>query len=179
MDVGLGVGGSDKGVFDDDVGDVMQQVRNGRRGGTGYVHGLLDGRFKVHVCRILERRSLGAIKPWVDEGPALEGQRLSHLRVRVQGRVRSVYRDMRRWCVMDHVARGEEAEAMKGGQRSITGARALDLSMTTKGNAGILLGGIEVIVLLIVVFLSVGVTLGEVLGEGTGRGRGGRGRMRT
>jgi predicted metalloprotease len=64
---------------------------------------------------------------------------------------------------------------MKGGQRSVTGARALGLSMTAEGNTGILLlRGIEVVVVF-VVFITVGVTLGEVLGGGgSGRGPGGR-----
>jgi hypothetical protein len=81
-----------------------------------------------------------------------------------------VYRDMCRWVVMHHVARGEEAEAMKGGQRSITGARALDLSMTTKRDTRILLWGIEVIVVFLVIFLTVRITLREILLRGSGRG---------
>jgi hypothetical protein len=42
--------------------------------------------------------------------------------------------------------------------------------MTTKGDRGILLRGIEVIVVLLVfIILDIGVTLGEVLAGGAGR----------
>jgi len=34
---------------------------------------------------------------------------------------------------MHHMARGEEAEAMKGGQGSVTGARALGLCVAMSG----------------------------------------------
>jgi hypothetical protein len=51
--------------------------------------------------------------------------------------------------------------------------------MTAEGDTGILLRGIEVIVVF-VVFVTVGVTLGEVLGGGgSGRGPGGRCGLRT
>jgi hypothetical protein len=64
--------------------------------------------------------------------------------------------------VMDHMARSEQAEAMKGGQRSITGARALSLTMATEGHTRILLRRVEVVIF-IFVFLTVGIHQGEIL----------------
>jgi hypothetical protein len=84
------------------------------------------------------------------------------------------------------MARGEEAEAMKGGQGTVTGARALGLSVATEGYTGILLGRIEIVIIIIFflffyfyfvfvfIFLTVRVALGEVIGGpwgGRGRGR--------
>jgi hypothetical protein len=79
------------------------------------------------------------------------------------------------------MARGEQAEAMKGWQRSVTGARALGLTMATEGHTGILLRRVKIVVFVFIfIFLTVGVTRGEILLRGSGRGlrrrRRGRGR---
>jgi len=80
------------------------------------------------------------------------------------------------------MARGEQAEAMKGGQRSVAGARALGLSMASERHAGILLWWVKVVVLilvLILIFLGVGITRREILIRRSGRGlRGRRGTLR-
>jgi hypothetical protein len=78
---------------------------------------------------------------------------------------------------MHHMARGEQAEAMKGGQRSVTGARALSLTMATEGHTRILLRRVEVVIF-IFIFLTVGVNQGEILVRRSGRGLGGRGGLR-
>jgi hypothetical protein len=85
---------------------------------------------------------------------------------------------MRRRGVMHHMARGEQAEAMKGWQRSVTGARALGLTMATEGHTGILLRQVKMIVIFVffLIFFTVGVTRGEILVRGSRRGLGGRGR---
>src|SRR5712672_2272757 len=101
------------------------------------------------------------------------------MEVHVQWRVRGVYRDMRRRGVMHHMARGEQAEAMKGWQRSVTGARALGLTVATEGHTGILLGRVKIVVFVFFfafIFLTVEVTLGEILVRESGRGLRGRGR---
>jgi hypothetical protein len=88
-----------------------------------------------------------------------------------------VYRDMRRRGVMHHMARGEQAEAMKGWQRSVTGARALGLTMATEGHTGILLRRVKIVILIFIfIFLTVGVTRGEILVRKSRRGLRGRGR---
>jgi len=63
---------------------------------------------------------------------------------------------------MHQMMRGEQAEAMKGLQRSITGARALSLTMTTKGHTGTLFRRVK-IVNSVFIFLSVGLARGELL----------------
>jgi hypothetical protein len=73
--------------------------------------------------------------------------------------------------VVDHVAGSEQAEAMQGRQRGVTGACALSLPVTTEGRTGIFLRWIQVviIVLLVLFLINVMVTLGEVLGGGSRR----------
>jgi hypothetical protein len=86
-----------------------------------------------------------------------------------------VYRDMRRRGVMHHMARGEQAEAMKRWQRSVTGARTLGLTMATEGHAGILLRRVKIVIFLFLFILfAIGFTRGEVLVPGSGRGLRGR-----
>jgi hypothetical protein len=80
---------------------------------------------------------------------------------------------------MHHMARGEQAEAMKGWERSVTGARALGLTMATEGHTRILLRRVKIVIFVFVfIFLTVGVTRREILVLRSGRGLRGRGRGR-